>query len=200
MKCLSVEECQSWLAPSGLILDEYHRLQAVEGNLYPPLYVVTQKYGGSLPELSRELLDWMPVGRERLLIVSDWWNYPPDKSAIFETIRRGCGVSQSLSDAPGHLFISTKDSATHYEDRPSIDVEEEAVAMWLMGMMLEWTWNGYAVVKGCRDAVWLGDDFVGFLSADAARLEAANSLIAERGLKSSNRFPWQPTEPKPVVD
>ncbi len=192
MKCLSLDECRSWLAPSGLILDEYVRLQAVEGNLYPPLYVVTENYGGSLSELSRELLDWLPVGRERLLIVSDWSNYPPDHLAIFETIRRGCGVAQLLADAPGHLFISTKDSTTHYEDRPSIDVEEESVAMWLMRLMLEWTWTGYAVVKECRDAVWLCDDFVGFLSADPARLDVANALIAGRGLKSSNRFPWQP--------
>jgi hypothetical protein len=141
----------------------------------------------------------MPAGRERLLIVSEWSNYPPDWLHIFETIRRGCGVSRSLSDAPGHLFIATKDSTTHYADRPSIDVEEEAVAMWLMGLMLEWTWSGYAVVKGCRDAVWLGDGFVGFLSPDPARLDVANALIAERGLKSSDIFPWRPAERRPVV-
>ncbi len=66
----------------------------------------------------------MPAGRERLLIVSVWSHYPPDKLHIFETIRKGCGVSQSLAEAPGHLFVSTKeDEATSYDDRQLIDIE-----------------------------------------------------------------------------
>jgi len=139
----------------------------------------------------------MPVGRERLLIVSKWWNYPPDQFTIFETIRKGCGVSVPLSEAPGHLFISTKESGTWYDDRPQIDVEEESVAMWLMGLMLKWTWQGYALVKGCQDAVWLGDGYVGFLSGDPARLDEAKSLVAELGLKSTDTFPWQFPKDKP---
>jgi hypothetical protein len=144
----------------------------------------------NLPELSRRLLDWMPAGRDRLLIISNWSDYPPDHLHIFETIRKGCGVLQPLAGAPGHLFVSTKTDATDYDDRPLVDVEEESVAMWLMGLMLKWTWEGYAVVKGCADAVWLGDGFIRFFSADGNRLDAANDLVAEYGLRPRDTFPW----------
>lgn len=132
----------------------------------------------------------MPAGRERLLIVSSWHPYPPDQVQIFETIRKGCGASHALRDTPGHLFLSTKDDATWYDDRPSIDVQEESVAMWLMGLMLEWAWEGYAFVKGCREIVRLGDGFVEFLGGDPARRDAAISLLGEFGLKPRDTFPW----------
>ncbi len=47
--------------------------------------------------------------------------------------------------------------------------------MWLMGLMLKWTWQGYAIVKDCGDAVYLGDGFVVFLSTDPARHDAARA-------------------------
>src|SRR5579863_3584204 len=192
MRCLSAEECRSWLAPSGLVLDQNLRVEEPdEGMQRPPRYYVIPGVKLNLPDLSRRLLDWMPAGRERLLIVSDWWDYPPDQLHIFETIRKGSGVPQRLAEAPGHVFASTKTDATDYDNRPLVDVEEESIAMWLMSLMLEWTWEGYAVVKGCGDVVWLGDGFVRFFSADGARLDAANNLVAEYGLKPRDDFPWQ---------
>jgi hypothetical protein len=192
VRCLSAEECRSWLAPSGLVLDQYLRVGELAGGTQrPPRYYVIDGVKLPLPDFSRRLLDWMPAGRERLLIVSDWSHYPPDHPHIFETIRKGSGVSQRLAEAPGHVFASTKTDATDYDDRPLIDVEEESVAMWLMSLMLEWTWEGYAVVKGCGDVVWLGDGFIQFFSADRARLDAANDLVAAYGLRPRDTFPWQ---------
>ena len=191
MRCLSVEQCRAWIASAGLRLDDNLWIRTPEEEVSPPpYYVVIKGFNLNLSEFSRRLFDWMPVGRERLLIVSNWSSYPPDQKYLFETIRRGCGISQTLEEAPGHLFVSTKTEATWYDDRPLIDVEEESLAMWLMALMLEWTWDAYALVEGCRDAVRLGDEFVEFLTTDPERREAANSLIGQFGLTSRDTFPW----------
>jgi len=156
-----------------------------------PYCFVVDSYKLNLPALSRELWDWMPAGRERLLLVSDWSHYPPDQPTIFNTIRKGCGVHQSLPDAPGHLFVSTKDDNTDYDNRPLIDVEEESIASWLAGLMLEWTWQGYMTVQGYPNAVRLGDGFVRFLSTDPVRLAAGTAICAKWGLRPCARYPWQ---------
>ena len=95
MKCVSVEHCRLWLAPAGLVLDEKRWLKEPEqAASLPAQYVVVERTHVALAEFSRRLLDWLPAGRERLLIVSDWSGYPPDQRHIFETIRKGCGIAQ----------------------------------------------------------------------------------------------------------
>ncbi len=170
---------------SQLMLEQHHEALAQR-----PLFVVTDRFEKSLPELCRQCLDWLPAGRERMLLTSGWSPYPPDHLQIFEMIRTGCGFPQSLGATPGHLFLSTKQAGTHYEDRPAIDVSEESIAMWLMGLMQEWTWEGYAFVQGCRDVIVLGDGYLRFLSIDFARLDEAEALVGEWGLKARATFPW----------
>lgn len=97
---------------------------------------------------------------------------------------------ETLTDAPGHLFESTKLADTHYDDRPEIDLDEEATAMWLMALMLDWTWEGFALVEGCKDVVTLGDGFLKFETEDLGRLAAAKVLVDRWGLKWRTDFPW----------
>ena len=193
MKCLSPDMCRSWLAAFGLVFgQEELMLEAVGGKPSQPLmYVVIEGRKFALSEFCRDALDWLPAGRERLLVTSAWSNYPLDRRRIFETIRRGCGELDDLTAAPGHLFAATKNADTWYDDRPALDVDEEAIAMWLMALMLEWTWEGFVVVQGCHDVIFLGDGFVRFESADAGRMAEAESFLASWGLTSRTEFPWK---------
>lgn len=189
MKALSVDMCRSWLAP-GLFLDANLALVRPQARAAQRLYAVTESKGLRISEFCREALDWLPVGQERLLIVSGWSAYPPDQLRIFETIRRGCGVSDSLESAPGHLFASTKRPNTDYDDRLDLDVDEETTAMWLMGLMLDWAWEGYAVVRGCSDGIFLGDGFICFDSLEPARIAEASALLRHWELTPQTDFPW----------
>lgn len=103
-------------------------------------------------------------------------------------------MTAPLAETPGHLFISTKDESTHYDDRPEIDVKEESIAMWMAALMLEWTWEGYLMAKDSPSFVRLGDGFIEFVTNDDERLAAANSIIGDFGLKSRTTFPWQQSE------
>ena len=153
------------------------------------LFVVTENARISLAEFCREALDWLPIGRERLVLVTGWSGYTPDHLIVFNALRKGAGLVAPLEAAPGQLFTSTK-SSFDYEDRPEADVIEEAMAMWLMALMQEWTWDGYALVHGSSDVVTLGGGLMTFESAEPARMAEAETLIARFGLKSRTTFPW----------
>jgi len=191
MRCANAAECRDWLAPSGLRLGADRRL-ADEGAWaeFPARYYLIDRPDLDLPDFSRQMLDWLPMGRERLLFVTEWAGYPPDQAHIFQTIRAGAGATRSLAVAPGHIFSATKAPGTDYDERPALDVAEESVAMWLMGLMLEWTWEGYVAAAGCADAIWLGDGFVRFLPSDARSNAAALGMMAESSLRYAVKFPW----------
>jgi hypothetical protein len=135
-------------------------------------------------------MDWLPVGRERLVFVAEADTAPPDRKVIFEAIRRGCGATSDLTAAPGHLFDSSKAEGTHYEDRPALDVLEESVAMWLVGLAVEWTWPGFVAVKDCPEHIDLGDGYLRFVSPTLSRLEAARAMCVGLGMRTVDRFPW----------
>ena len=191
MRCAGVAECGAWLAPGGLRLDaDLALLDAGQWARFPERYYLIDRPDLDLPEFSRQLLDWLPVGRERLLMVSRWSADPPDHPHVFNAIRAGAGADQPLRAAPGHIFAASKEDGADYDERPALDVAEESIAMWLMGLMLEWTWEGYATVAGCADALWLGDGFVRFLASDARSHAAALAMMRESNLKYAVKYPW----------
>jgi len=95
-----------------------------------------------------------------------------------------------LRVAPGHVFSASKEQGADYDERPALDVAEESIAMWMMGLMLEWTWEGYATVAGCADAIWLGDGFVRLLASDAGSQARAVAMMQESRLKYAVKYPW----------
>jgi hypothetical protein len=189
MRTLSLQDARSWLARVNLNLDEYDRLEWPH-DAHPGLYVVTAKSSMASSYLCGQSLDWLPVGRERLLLATKWDTYPPDKLIVFDAIRKGAGANEKLFREPGHLFPSTKSNDTCYDDRSEADVQNESIAMWLMGLMLEWTWEGLVAVEGCADVICLGDDFLHFLSIDQNRIEEARKLVEPWGLPVRTTFPW----------
>jgi hypothetical protein len=179
------------LAESGFELDQYGRVHRASSR-GESLYAIVEGTPIALSEFARESLDWLPFGKDRLLYTSSWRDDNlPDHSILFETIRRGSGISADLDQMPGVLFNSTKGPATHYEERPINDVAEEAIAMWLLALMLEWTWTGFAVVSGCQDVIHIGDGYLMFNSVEKSRLTDAEELVTRYGLKSQAEFPWR---------
>lgn len=190
MKTLSIEDCQAWLAHLPFTLNENFYPRWPEDVGFRSLYVITDHYPSSYPELCRRILDWLPAGRDRLLVVGNWVDYPQDHRLIFEAIRNISEETESLALAPGHLFTSTKDESTWYDDRLTIDVVEEAIAMWLTALMLQWEWNGTAFVQDCQDAVYFGDGYIEFVSLDDRRLDQAKALAQEHRVATTATFPW----------
>ena len=142
------------------------------------------------PHIVREAMDWLPVGRQRLMFIAGGESPWPDEKIVFEAIRRGCGATSDLTIAPGHLFDSSKGDRTHYEDRPVLDVSEESVAMWLGGLAVEWTWPGFIAVKECPEYIDLGDGYLRFISPTLSRLQAASAMCVRLGMRTLDRFPW----------
>ena len=191
MLCASVAECRDFLAPAGLGLDRQLRLtdQGAWDGLVARYYLVDRP-DLDLPDLSRQLLDWLPQGRERLLLVSNWTDDSIDQPYVFEALRRGAGAQRGLREAPGQIFTASKEPGTDYENRPALDVAEESVAMWLTGLMLDWTWEGYVAVAGSADAIWLGDGFFRLLAASAESQARAMRLLDGSSLRYTVKFPW----------
>jgi hypothetical protein len=188
LQFLTAEECRLWLEPSGIEIDEYGR--PAESYTPPRNVFALPDPKLSSPYVVRAAMDWLPVGRERLVFVSATITYPPDLMIVFEAIRRGCGASSEVVATPGHLFVSTKTEDTDYDDRPAVDVFEESIAMWIGGLALEWTWPGLIAVKACAEFIELGDGYMRFVSPSASRLEQAVGLSAQLGLRTLDRFPW----------
>jgi len=92
MRGASLTQCAAFLAPAGLQLDGDMRLR--DGGAwaqFPERYYLIDRPDLELPEFSRQLLDWLPMGRERLLVVSRWSADPPDQLHVFNAIRAGAG-------------------------------------------------------------------------------------------------------------
>jgi hypothetical protein len=190
VRTLPIEECRRWIARSDYTLNENLYLRWPDGLGITSLYAVTDRYCLSYPELCRRFMDWLPAGRDRLLIVADWIDYIPDKRLIFEAIRRISADVRPLVEEPGHLFTSSKDESTWYDDRPETDVVEETIAMWLFALMLQWGWAGCLHARDCSDALFIGSGYVEFVSRDSRRLEEAKALADEHGISTTTKFPW----------
>ncbi len=189
MRTLTLPHARSWLSKNNLNLDQYNRLVwPYDAN--PGLYVITSNFSKNWPDVCRQSLDWLPVGQDRLLLTMQWEIYPPDRLVVFDAIRRGAGAIETLLVEPAHLFPSTKSVDTWYDDRTEADIRHESVAMWLMGLMLGWQWEGYAAVEGCSDVIGLGDGFLHFLSVDPQRMKQARSLAGPWQLPMQTTFPW----------
>ena len=189
MRTINLPHAMSWFSRQSLTFDKHGRLEWPY-DAHPGLYVLTSNFSRDWPGIGRELFDWLPVGRDRLLLVTNWQTYPPDRWVIFDAIRKGAGALQNLTLEPAHLFPSTKLSGTWYDDRPEADVQHESIAMWLMGLMLDWAWEGYAAVDSCSDVIGLGDGFIHFLSMDQQRMEQARELARPWKLPMQTTFPW----------
>ena len=125
MRCAGVAECGAWLAAGGLRLDaDLALLDAGQWARFPERYYLIDRPDLDLPEFSRQLLDWLPVGRERLLMVSRWSADPPDHQHVFNAIRAGAGADQPLRAAPGHIFAASKEDGADYDERPALDVAD----------------------------------------------------------------------------
>ncbi len=132
--------------------------------------------------LATQLVDWLPNACERMLWLGSWETYPPDQTILFETVRRGCGESRHIIDAPGHLFQSSAYDRNDYETRTAEDHKENALMWGLLLLMITLDWDGYLVTPN-GDCVSLGDTSIAIFSEDDAKIDEAYKIAARFNLK-----------------
>jgi hypothetical protein len=190
MLFLTVEDCRTWLQPTGLTLEDsvdgVHRLNA---RYTPPRerFVVMNNRVDS-NSVAWKLINWLPLSREIVVFVEQTCG-AADKTAVLDTMRRGCGSTTSPLQSPGHLFFNR--CGWDYQDCAHQDIRDEAVGAWVVGAALNWTWDGWIAAYGCEDFVQLGDDYIRFWTPVEERMREAEALMREAGLMISDRFPWQ---------
>ena len=133
-----------------------------------------------LTHFLERMIDWLPRGRERFLIISNWNTYPPHPLAFFETVRLGCGERRHIIDAPG-LLIESDDGAKCQEFSESPNTST------LVGfalLVVNFDWQAYLIAKNETSHVYLGDEFISFSTADDSKLAEVFALAARFELKT----------------
>lgn len=125
------------------------------------------------------VVDWLPRGRERFLMISNWNTYPPHPLAFFETVRSGCGERRHIIDAPG-LLIESDDGAKCQEFSESPNTP---TFVGFALLVVNFDWQAYLIAKNETSHVYLGDEFISFSTADDSKLAEVFALAHRFELK-----------------
>lgn len=122
-------------------------------------------------------VDWLPRNYERFLWLSDWQTYPPHPLGIFELLRRGCGESRHIIDAPGCVFnpdLGLKDQEF------SAEPDTVPLAGFIL-LLMNFDWAGYLVSQDAAfiSSVRFDDEVISFSTTDPTRLDDARSLCSQ---------------------
>jgi hypothetical protein len=124
---------------------------------------------------SERLVQWLPIGFQRMLWIQTWRIYPPGRLPFMNTVRHGCGELRDIWDAPGHIFETT--AYKDYETRTPRDVEEEAIMTGMVLLSMCFDWEVYLLAQGSNDYIYISDGYVRFSSVDQGKLKNAPGLI-----------------------
>jgi hypothetical protein len=176
MKCLTYVESEEWLAASAVKITEHRQLAfpTEKRKARRTLIVSLPKEPLRIGLFSDQLMDWLPNGCGRMLWLSTWRTYPPNQPILFKTVRRGCGESRHIIDAPGHLFELS--AYNGYENRTPRDVQENAILAGFVLLMICFDWEGYIVTQNHDDYILLGDAYIEFFSTSGEKVKEASSL------------------------
>lgn len=178
MKCLTFRESEHWLLSLGVRVDENRNLRF--GSERERIMTTMTKEVSALAHLSTRLAHWVSGHVDRILWLSNWETYPPERLMQFETMRLGCGESRHVIDSPGHLF---EQSTEH----------ENAVLAGLMFLTMAFNWEGYLVSQYQDEFLYLGDEHIVFSSADAGKMKEVADFVSNFHLKVINdiREAWK---------
>lgn len=197
MKSLTAVESKKWLESFGIeVLGDLDsnmnnlplRFQGEADVQRQKIFCLIPAESGQAEAFAAQILEWLPPGRERLLLLTHWITLPDRGVPLFEFIRRGWGEHRSLSDAPGFVFGGGGSAYVGEEQEPP-DIES-VVLSGLVFLSLCYTWEGYIASVNCHDVIFLGDDFVQFSSTDAARIDEAKSIMEMFKLQPRTTSPW----------
>jgi hypothetical protein len=183
MRCLTYSESEGWFAAIGAEITKYRYISFQHGAGRPRLLLPALKLdvmGAS--SLATHLVDWLPSACERMLWLSNWETYPPDQTILFETVRRGCGETRHIIDAPGHLFQSSAYDRNDYDTRTPQDHEENGLLWGLLLLMITFNWDGYLVTPN-GDCISLADTSIAIFSDDDAKIDEAYKIADVFNLK-----------------
>ena len=127
------------------------------------------------------IVDWLPNGCSRMLWLYKWLTYPPDQIVVFENLRRGCGESRHIIDAPGHLFESSK--YRNYESKTDCDIQEDSVLAAMALLMVSFDWEGYIITDRSDAHILIGDEYLEFFSLDHDKIQQIEKIANSYDLK-----------------
>lgn len=193
MNCLSREECNNWLRPSGITISQDGSLELdgyVERDL-SKVFLVLPKDASGLQRLAEALAGWLPPLSQKLLLLTAWSLYPPHEKVIFDRIRISFGEGADLSNLPGHLFLETRDGGRRdYDDRTNEDINEESTLVWMVYLVLLVNWCGYLFSRNSRDLIYLGDGYVGLYSENTKKITRIVEIADKLQVRTQDRPLW----------
>ncbi len=184
MKCLTAIESRTWLQSFGIdVLGDLdsgmHNLPlGIREKAAAPrqeVFCLVPQETGPAEAFAAQIVEWVPEGGEQLFLLTHWMTEPDRRASLFESVRQSWGENRSLAGAPGLSYSTESDRALICE---------------LVFLSLCYTWEGYIVSANCHDFIFLGDAFVKFSSADAARIDEAKSIMELFKLEPRAASPW----------
>jgi hypothetical protein len=181
MRFLSPDETKEWLMSFNVSVSHDATLRFPES-----CNTATQTILVNLPDrplkltyLLERVVDWLPRGRERLLMMSHWNTFPPHPLVFFETARQGCGERRHVIDAPG-LLIESDDGPKCQEFSESPNT---ATFVGFALLVVNFDWRAYLISKNETSHIYLGDEFISFSTADNNKAAEAFELARRFDLK-----------------
>lgn len=169
MRCLTSTEAQQWIEPMGF------SIRGVEIDTSPnrsPKFSAKRRFSSGEVNwsIAEAIVSWLPHDSQRFLWLSYWETYPPGQVAFVETLRRGCGQSLPLFEAPGHLFEPVLYS--DYDARSPAGICEESALAGLVLLVLSLEWDATLLSKATTDSVFISDGYALFSSDLAERVSS----------------------------
>jgi hypothetical protein len=111
LKPMTHDDAETWLRASSvqLSLDVAHEFPRVAKADTRNVMVRVPSSSTKAAYFAMRIVEWLPTERTRLLWLTKWHQYPLIQKTFFETARRGCGIVDSVSLAPGSLLGPNED-------------------------------------------------------------------------------------------
>ncbi len=174
---MTYDEAEIWLRASNVQLSldlgrEFPQLAKTDlHNVMVPLPSTPTK----VAYFALRVIEWLPVERTRLLWLTKWHQYPLLQRLFFETVRRSCGIADSISLSPGLLVGPNQDQTFEVE----YSSPQHSILGGLLLLMLSYDWQGFIVAQDCSDQIIIGDENIYFCSNDRDRISAAVELAKQ---------------------
>jgi hypothetical protein len=178
MKCLTYDESEAWFASFGVRITEHRSLS------FPPQSarerrILISDIKCDAPRLiffSDQLVEWLPIGRDRMLWLNNWETYPPSQTIFFEKVRRGCNENRHIIEAPGHLFEQSTHGKADYERRTVHEHEETATMAGLLLLLVCFNWDGYLLGERGEHYIMIRDNGIVICSSRDSKIKEACTL------------------------
>jgi hypothetical protein len=181
MKFFSPDETKEWLMSFQVVVNKNRTLSfpKTETATARTVFMNFPDKPLKLTYFLERVVDWLPRGRERFIMISDWHTYPPHPLAFFEAVRSGCGESRHIIDAPG-LLIEADDGprCQEFSESPSTPI-----FIGFALLVVNFDWQAYLIAKNDTSHIRLGDEYISFSTTDKGKLDEVLALADGFGLK-----------------